>query len=64
MDLLGKDHVQNRILDDDVGLELQRLERVVGQFVNEIFIPEEWQENFRISRTSLLKLSELLRPFI
>ena len=33
-------------------------------FVNGIFIPEEWRENFRMSRTSLLNLSELLRPFI
>ena len=32
--------------------------------VTGIFIPEEWRENFRMSRTSLLKLSELLRPFI
>ena len=28
-------------------------------FVNEVVLPEEWKENFRMSRTSLLKLSEL-----
>lgn len=33
-------------------------------FVNEVVIPEEWRENFRMSRASLLKLSELLRPHI
>ena len=33
-------------------------------FVNETFIPEECHENFRMSRTSLLSLSELLRPYI
>ena len=33
-------------------------------FVNEVVLPEEWKENFRMSRTSLLKLSEELRPYI
>ena len=33
-------------------------------FVNEVVVPEEWRENFRMTRTSLLKLSELLRPHI
>ena len=32
-------------------------------FVHEV-IPEEWLENFRMSRRSLLNLSELLRPHI
>lgn len=30
----------------------------------EIVLPVEWKENFRMSRTSLLALSELLRPHI
>lgn len=33
-------------------------------FVHEVVIPEEWLENFRMSRRSLLNLSELLRPHI
>ena len=33
-------------------------------FVNEVVLPEEWKENFRMSRTSLLNLSEELRPYI
>nr|XP_023651694.1 putative nuclease HARBI1 [Paramormyrops kingsleyae]XP_023651695.1 putative nuclease HARBI1 [Paramormyrops kingsleyae] len=33
-------------------------------FVNESVVPEEWQENFRMSRTALLILSEKLRPNI
>ncbi|XP_028416694.1 putative nuclease HARBI1 [Dendronephthya gigantea] len=33
-------------------------------FVNEVMLPEEWRENFRMSRRSLLKLSEELRPYI
>ena len=33
-------------------------------FVNEVVVPEEWRENFRMSRASLLVLSELLRPHI
>ena len=31
-------------------------------FVHEVVIPEEWLENLRMSRRSLLNLSELLRP--
>jgi len=27
-------------------------------------IEEEWRENFRMSKTSLLKLAEELRPYI
>lgn len=30
----------------------------------EVVLPEEWRENFRMSRSSLLALSELLRPHI
>ena len=33
-------------------------------FVNEVVVAEEWRENFRISRRNLLKLSELLQPYI
>ena len=33
-------------------------------FVNEVMIAEEWRENFRMSRSSLLSLSELLHPYI
>lgn len=33
-------------------------------FEREIVLPEEWRENFRMSRSSLLSLSELLRPYI
>ena len=33
-------------------------------FVNEVMIAVEWRENFRMSRSSLLSLSELLRPYI
>ena len=33
-------------------------------FVHEVVIPEEWLANFRMSRWSLLNLSELLRPHI
>ena len=32
--------------------------------MNEVMIAEEWRENFRMSRSSLLSLSELLRPYI
>ena len=32
--------------------------------VNGIAVDEEWRENFRMSRTSLLALSEELRPYI
>lgn len=32
-------------------------------FVNQIEIEEEWQENFRISRSSLYKLADQLRPY-
>lgn len=33
-------------------------------FENEVVVAEEWRENFRMSRTALLSLSELLRPHI
>lgn len=33
-------------------------------FENEVVVPDEWRENFRMSRSSLLSLSELLRPYI
>ena len=33
-------------------------------FENEVVVPEEWRENFRMSRSLLLSLSELLRPYI
>lgn len=33
-------------------------------FLNEIVIPEEWRENFRMGRVSLFRLAEELRPFI
>ena len=33
-------------------------------FEKEVFLPEEWHENFRMSRSSLLSLSELLHPSI
>ena len=33
-------------------------------FVSQTVVPEEWKENFRMSRPSLLKLSEELRPYI
>ena len=33
-------------------------------FVNKVVVAEEWKENFRMSRRNLLKLSELLRPYI
>ncbi|CAI5685985.1 unnamed protein product [Oreochromis niloticus] len=33
-------------------------------FESEAVLPEEWRENFRMSRTSLLALCELLRPHI
>ena len=33
-------------------------------FEMEVVLPEEWRENFRMSRSSLLSLSELLRPYI
>lgn len=33
-------------------------------FEKEVVLPEEWHENFRMSRSSLLSLSELLRPSI
>ncbi|MEQ2300432.1 hypothetical protein AMECASPLE_025369 [Ameca splendens] len=37
---------------------------LVGNFEREIFLPEEWRDNFRMSRSSPLSLSELLRPYI
>lgn len=33
-------------------------------FENEVVISEEWRENFHMSKTSLLSLSELLHPHI
>ena len=33
-------------------------------FLNQIVVPEEWRENFRMSRDSLYKLTEELRPYI
>ncbi|XP_037553265.1 protein ALP1-like [Nematolebias whitei] len=33
-------------------------------FEKEIVLPQEWRENFRMSRSSLLSLSELLLPYI
>src|SRR4029434_7443268 len=33
-------------------------------FEKEVVFPEEWHENFRMSRSSLLSLSELLHPSI
>ncbi|TKS67847.1 hypothetical protein D9C73_000829 [Collichthys lucidus] len=33
-------------------------------FENEVVVLEEWHENFRMSRSSLLVLSDLLRPYI
>ena len=35
-----------------------------ANFVNEVVVPEEWRESFRMTRRNLLKLSELLRPHI
>ena len=37
---------------------------MVGQFCFTTVVPEEWKENFRMSRPSLLKLSEELQPYI
>ncbi|MEQ2252502.1 hypothetical protein ILYODFUR_022403 [Ilyodon furcidens] len=37
---------------------------LVGNFEREIFLPEERRDNFRMSRSSPLSLSELLRPYI
>ena len=33
-------------------------------FINGTMIEEEWRENFRMSKTSLLRLAEELRPYI
>lgn len=33
-------------------------------FVNDVVVPEEWRENFRMTKTSFLKLCEELRPHI
>ena len=35
-----------------------------GNFVSQVVLPQEWIENFRMSRSSVLKLSEELRPYI
>ena len=35
-----------------------------GNFVSHVVLPQEWIENFRMSRSSVLKLSEELRPYI
>ena len=34
------------------------------KFINGTMIEEEWRENFKMSKTSLLKLAEELRPYI
>nr|XP_055041086.1 putative nuclease HARBI1 [Misgurnus anguillicaudatus] len=34
------------------------------KFVNEVVAPEEWRQNFRMSRSSLIQLSEILRPHV
>ena len=33
-------------------------------FFDQVVIPEEWKENFRMSRDSLYNLAEELRPYI
>ncbi|XP_056157048.1 putative nuclease HARBI1 [Lampris incognitus] len=33
-------------------------------FVNEVVVPEEWRENFRMSRSTLIDLGERLRPHV
>lgn len=33
-------------------------------FDSEIVLPEEWRENFRMSRVSIMRLAEELRPYI
>ena len=33
-------------------------------FVSQTVVPEEWKENSKMTRPSLLKLSEELRPYI
>ena len=34
-----------------------------GNFASQTVVPEEWKENVRISRASLLNVSEELRPY-
>ena len=33
-------------------------------FVNEVVVPEEWKENFRMCKENFLKLCDELRPHI
>lgn len=33
-------------------------------FISEVVVPEEWRENFRMSRVSINRLAEELRPYI
>ena len=33
-------------------------------FVNDVVVPEEWRENFRMSEESFMKLCALLRPYL
>lgn len=33
-------------------------------FVNQVVVPEEWRQNFRMSRLALVQLSKILRPFV
>ena len=35
-----------------------------NNFADQVVIPEEWKENFRMSRDSLYNLAEELRPYI
>lgn len=42
----------------------QRAERWWDNFVNGVVPPEEWKENFRVSRATFLSLCEHVRPYI
>ena len=39
-------------------------EEWLSAFVNNIVLPEEWYENFRMTKKSFTKPCELLRPFL
>ena len=63
MSTIWLDHTASK-RREDFGFGRDAQARGGTNFVSQTVVPEEWKENFRISRPSLLKLSEELRPYM
>jgi len=59
-----KSKKERTITEGDSGLDQEGQAHGGTNFINGTMIEEEWRENFRMSKTSLLKLAEELRPYI